>query len=137
MVTTTVTVAPTSAAVAPINLVVPACIPCTSIVTETVLPSLVCTTMIFCDIADQSENCRQQNELEIEKIAQVALRSGGQVFVNGQVVVFENSKAVTSVVSGSTLVTVTGLNANDAPASNAGYTLVSVLGAVLAGFFFV
>lgn len=57
--------------------------------------------------------------------------------MNGQVVVFENSKAVTSVVSGSTLVTVTGLNANDAPASNAGYTLVSVLGAVLAGFFFV
>lgn len=133
MTTETVTV---TASVAPIVAAV--CVPCTSIVTETLTPSLVCTTMIFCDIADQSENCRLQNELNIESIASVALRQGGQVYVNGQLVVFESSSASakTAVISGSTVVTVTGMNANAADNMGSNWTLLSLLLSVAAGFIF-
>lgn len=122
--------------VAPTREAAPVCTPCTSYVTETVRPSLVCTTMIFCDVADQSENCRLQNEMKIEEIASLALREGGQVFVNGQLVVFENSgrgsgSGATTVVSGTSSLTVTGQKANDAPAI-AGSGVVGAL-ALLAG----
>lgn len=137
LLTTTVTVAPTVEAVAPVSLVVPSCTPCTSYVTTTVHPPLVCTTMIFCDVADQGENCRQQNELEIERIVQEGLRSGGQVFVNGQRVVFEPGTASTTVTSSTSLLTMTGMNINDASTSNVGLTLASLLGGLVAGFLFI
>lgn len=130
--TSTVTVAPTSAAVAPVNLVVPVCVPCTSVVTETVRPSLVCTTMIFCDAADQSENCRLQNEAKIEEIASLALRDGGQVFVNGHLVVFEKRENNGKQAAKKAAKKASGQNANDASSVSGG---VFGLVAVAAGAF--
>lgn len=54
--------------------------------------------------------------MDMEAIAEMALREGGQVFVNGELVVFEkrgNSTVRESVTSSRSLVTVTGLNSND------------------------
>jgi hypothetical protein len=91
--------------------------------------------MIFCDVVDQSENCIAQNNRIIESIASRALRSGGNVFINGQRVVFEvSASASASVVSGSSVATITGLDANAAPGS-----LVNVLAgsaAALVGMLF-
>lgn len=96
------------------------CTPCTSYVLETTRASLACTTMIFCDLAEQSEACIAFDEAQIEKIAAAALRDGGQVFVNGQLVVFKRpSDAQTlsnSRASSKTSITrVAAQNSNDAP----------------------
>lgn len=89
--------------------------------------------MIFCDIADQSENCIAQNNQHIESIVSMAVRQGGQVFVNGQLVVFntaERSGSSVVVSSGSSVVTVTGQQANDA--SNIGYgnSVIALFGGI-------
>lgn len=144
MITSTAYVAPVAAVVAPVSVAptsaaAPVCVPCTSYVTQTVNPPAVCTTMIFCDVADQSENCISQNNRMIESIASRALRSGGNVFINGQRVVFEvsasaSASASVSVISGSSVATITGLDANAAPGS-----LVNVLAgsaAALVGMIF-
>lgn len=134
-------VAPTHEEVAPTHAIAPIneCVPCTLYVSEVIRPTLVCTTMIFCDAADQSEDCRLQNELNIERIANEALRKGGQVFINGQLVVFANSGSnrssseATIVVSRTSLITATGQVSNDAaPEGYGNQGLVGAL-ALLAG----
>lgn len=91
--------------------------------------------MIFCDIAGQSENCLARNEEDIEAIVSRAARDGAQVFVNGQLVVFrsDSNSASVSASSGSTVLTVTGQQANDASAAVVGSGLVGLFGAI-AGF---
>lgn len=135
---TSAAVLPTSAAVLPTQQVLPVCTPCTNFVTVTTTPAMACTTMVFCDIADQSENCIAQNNQQIEKIVSEALRNGGQVFVNGQLVVFSTaesgsgSSGGSSVASGSTLITVTGQQANMGTAEVAtwGSSILAMAGAV-------
>ncbi|PJF17941.1 hypothetical protein PSACC_02254 [Paramicrosporidium saccamoebae] len=118
-----------TAYVAPTSAVAPACVPCTSYVTQTVNPPAVCTTMIFCDIVDQSENCVAQNNRLIEEIASEALRSGGNVYVNGQMVVFASGSSSSTASTGS----VSGQDANDAAATNQGVpiAIAAIMGCLL------
>lgn len=98
--------------------------------------------MVFCDIADQNADCVAADDAAIQSIAQLALREGGQVYVNGQLVVFNNGGSSNggnnnrAITSGTSVITVTGQKANDA--ANIGGGMFAVLGAALAGavFFF-
>jgi hypothetical protein len=85
--------------------------------------------MIFCDIVDQSENCIDQNNDKIESIVSMALRHGGQVFINGQLVVFETSKSSVTTVS------LSGQNANSATSIKQGISLLFAV--FLGGIMFV
>jgi hypothetical protein len=83
--------------------------------------------MIFCDIVDQSENCLARDNRVIEEIASEALRSGGNVYVNGQLVVFASGSSNSSTGS------VSGQDANNAVTTKQGVSaaVAAILGCLL------
>jgi hypothetical protein len=91
--------------------------------------------MVFCDIADQSSNCAAQNVAQIESIVSIAARQGGQIMVNGELVVFSSSGSTSvAVVSGTSVLTVTGQDSNAAAEHTTGFGAVgfaALLGAAL------
>jgi hypothetical protein len=84
--------------------------------------------MVLCDVAEQNNNCRQQDASQIESILSMASRSGGQVYVNGDLIIFSSES---TRVSNTSEVVAAGQNANDATSEMLNPVLLGALLAIV------